>query len=80
MLPSHITNINTYILQSIIIAPGHNFTTSCEKDFAHLFGIHELAGAEVALLGGADDGEDGHEGGNEVHAGHHGCLLVKIDG
>ena len=40
--------------------------------FTHLLSVDELTGAEVALLGGADDGEDGHEGGNEVHVGHHG--------
>lgn len=44
-------------------------------ELTYLFGVDDLAGAEVALLGGAGDGEDGHDGGEEVHSVHHGWIL-----
>ena len=44
-------------------------------ELTYLLGADDLTGAEVALLGGGGDGEDGHDGG-EVHAVDHGWEQV----
>lgn len=58
------------VIESLV---GHKLMWTVDEKFelTYLLGVDDLTGAEVALLGGGGDGEDGHDGG-EVHAVDHG--------